>query len=346
MRVATVAVVLLAALSLTAAATSSHLEYKEKQSPPTGNPTFEGRDVGDNIAAPFVITGLPFVEVGSTCAYLDDYDVACPYPDSDSPDVVYAYEATSDVIVTVDLCESLYDTKVYIFENVEGNVVCCNDDADCGESGYESRMENILLYGGNTYYFVVDGYDGACGTYALEIQPMDLCDVTAPVGAIFENEETCGPGYEDVYNGGCNSEPAPVFQTFHPSGDPIVVFGESGTYDDYSRDTDWYQIYVSVPNTITFSAIAEFPVQIFILDGNKPLGCDDTGMVISTVTGSPCELVSLTETVGPGFYWLWVGPSVYACQPCGLEYLARIEGYEGPSPVAAESWSTIKALYR
>lgn len=344
MRFATVAVAMLAVIAVSASATSNHFTFDEKQVPAEGTPTFEGRAVGDNITSPYFITGFPFSATGNTCEYLDDYDVACPYPESTSPDVVFAYTATDDIVVNVNLCASLYDTKVYIFENAEGNVICCNDDAGCGTSGYESLMENIFLYAGNTYYLVVDGFGGGCGEFTIEVNEMNPCDVVPTVGHFPEGEPACGPGYIDDYNGGCNSEP-PVFYTLHPSGDPIRIFGESGTYDDFSRDTDWYQIYVSVPNTITFSATAEFPVQIYFLDGNMPLGCDDTGMVISTETGGPCHPISLTETVGPGFYWLWVGPSVYSCQPCGLDYVIQIEGYEGPSPVGRASWGTIKALH-
>lgn len=345
MRVAMTALSVLAVFAAVAAATTDHLSVADKIGGPGGTPTFEGRDVGDNIMTPFVITELPFADTGNTCAYLDDYDVACPYPESTSPDVVYEYDALSDVVVTVSLCESSYDTKIYIYENVEGDLVCCNDDADCGVTGYQSYMENVFLYEGNTYYFVVDGYNGDCGEYALEIVPQPPCDVMPLAGSIPEDEPPCGPGYVDAYNGGCNSEP-PVFQPVMPSTEPIRIFGTSGTFDDFSRDTDWYQIYVSVPNTITFSAVAEFPVLIFFLDANLPLGCDDPGLVISSATGHPCETVSLTETVGPGLYWLWVGPSVFSCQPCGLEYLIEIDGYVGPSPVEDASWTTLKALYR
>ena len=138
---------------------------------------------------------------------------------------------------------------------LEGDLVCCNDDADCGVTGYQSFMENVFLYAGNTYYFVVDGYGGDCGDYVFEVLPQAPCDVTSPSGAIPENEPPCGPGYVDSFNGGCNSDP-PVFQDVFPSTDTINIFGKSGTYDDYSRDTDWYQIDVTEPNTVTFSAVA------------------------------------------------------------------------------------------
>ena len=345
MRVVSLVAILLAALVTVSGATTERMVVAEKDPVVGGTPTFEGRDVGDDMSAPFVIPALPFTDAGNSCEYLNDYDVACPYPESTAPDVVYAYVATADLVVNVDLCESTYDTKVYIFENVEGNVVCCNDDADCGITGYQSFMENVFLYAGNTYYFVVDGYNEDCGQYVLQIDVLDVCDLNPPAGAIIEGEPVCGPGYVDAFNGGCNSDPA-VFQPLMPSSETITIFGTSGTFDDYSRDTDWYQIYISVTNTITFSAIAEFPVLIFFLDGDLPLGCDDPGLVLSSATGSPCELVSLTETVGPGLYWLWVGPSVFACQPCGLEYIIEIDGYIGPSPVEDASWATIKALYR
>ena len=345
MRIVSLVAVLLVALVVVSGATTHRMVVAEKDPVVGGKPTFEGRDVGDDMSAPFVLADLPVTVTGNTCDYLNDYDVVCPYPESTAPDVVYAYTAAADLVVNVDLCASSYDTKVYIFENVEGNVVCCNDDADCDVTGYQSFMENVFLYAGNTYYFVVDGYNEDCGEYVLEIDVLSPCDLNPPAGAIIEGEPVCGPGYVDVFNGGCNSDPA-VFQPIMPSSETITIFGTSGTFDDYSRDTDWYQIYISVTNTITFSAIAEFPVLIFFLDGDLPLVCDDPGLVISSATGSPCELVSITETVGPGLYWLWVGPSVFACQPCGLEYVVEIDGYIGPSPVEDASWTTIKALYR
>ncbi len=128
MRVVSLVAMLLAALVAVSGATTEHMVVAEKDPVVGGKPTFEGRDVGDDMSAPFVIPSLPFSGSGNSCEYLNDYDVACPYPESTAPDVVYAYVATADLVVNVDLCESTYDTKVYIFENVEGNVVCCNSD--------------------------------------------------------------------------------------------------------------------------------------------------------------------------------------------------------------------------
>jgi hypothetical protein len=344
MRIAIVSILVLMLAVAVCPATTDRMIIAEKDPVAGGTPTYEGREVGEDIASAIPILSLPFTDTGNTCAFLNDYDVVCPYPESVAPDVVYTYTPPADVVVDVTLCGSTYDTKIYIFEEAAGNVVCCNDDA-CGPMGYQSLMQNIFLYADVTYYFVVDGYNDACGDYFLEILPQSPCDVTPPAGLIPESEPDCGPGYVDNYNGGCNSEP-PVFQNLVPSGEPIVIFGTSGTYDDLTRDTDWYQIYLSVPNTITLHAVAEFPVLIFFLDGNLPLGCDDPAIVISSLTGEPCEPIELTETLDPGLYWIWIGPSVFSCQPCGLEYALTIEGYVGPSPVEDLNWSTIKAMYR
>jgi hypothetical protein len=344
MRIVTVLVILLVAVAAAAVETSDHFPVAPKDYHPVSHPDGVGLETGEDVATAIPIAALPFSETGSTCGHVDDYDVACPYPESTSPDVVYSFVAVADAIVNVSLCASSYDTKIYIYENVEGDLVCCNDDA-CGATGYQSFMENVFLYAGNTYYFVVDGYGGDCGQYVLEIVPVDPCIITVPPGAMNEGEAPCGPGYEDHYNGGCNSDPL-VFQDILPSMNDIHIVGTSGTYDDLRRDTDWYQIYASATNTITISAIAQFPLLIFFLDGNLPLGCDDPGLVISSATGAPCEEISLTETLAPGIYWIWVGPSVFSCQPCDLEYLLTIEGYTGSSPVEDSSWATIKALYR
>lgn len=127
---------------------------------------------GDACDDPFVIPGLPFYEIGSTCSFNDDYFEACPYSEGrGAPDVVYSYTPTADVVVNIDLCLSTYDTKVYVYENACDNLLTCNDDSDvCGDNSLHSYLGLVSLTGGNTYYIVVDGY-GACGTYELSISP-------------------------------------------------------------------------------------------------------------------------------------------------------------------------------
>ncbi|MCK4695659.1 MAG: choice-of-anchor J domain-containing protein, partial [Candidatus Cloacimonetes bacterium] len=84
------------------------------------------------------------------------------------PDVVYAYTPPGDITVDIDLCNSSYDTKVYVYENGEtpGSPYACNDDA-CGPYGYQSALYALALTSGNTYYIVVDGYGGDSGNYEL-----------------------------------------------------------------------------------------------------------------------------------------------------------------------------------
>jgi hypothetical protein len=338
---------LLIAASALAAGTGSAQPAVEKDSKPTGVPTYEGRDPGDTIEDPFVIDYLPFYGTGDTCPFINDYDESCPYTGSTSPDAVYRYDCVYSAVVTIDLCASLYDTKVYVYENeyTPGFPLDCNDDSPgCGPNGYRSWLM-VEFTAGNTYYIVVDGYTGACGIYELYIVDYLPCALCEP-GGLGETEPPCIDPTNDVDNGGCNSEP-PVFDHLDPSEETIHFCGTSGTYDVGSlnyRDTDWYQIEVGVESEITWGAQANFPLRIGIVDGRE--GCENVSSFFSYVDVLTCEWAELTETLEPGTWWLWVGPHVFEDVYCGADYECWLDGYTSVTPVEDVSWSTVKALYR
>ncbi len=149
------------------------------------------------------------------------------------------------------------------------------------------------------------------------------CLVECPPGSIAEGEVCPEDGYIDDFNGGCNSTP-PVFSTIN-NGD--VICGTASTFvfegADH-RDTDWYEITVEEPTIITWSVVADFPVNIFIIDGS--LGCNSYS-VIAVGNAAPCETATATAPVTQGTYWLWVGPSIFSGMPCGTtnNYVAWVE---------------------
>ncbi len=143
------------------------------ESPP--EPHF-ARVQGDSISNPFVIGSLPFYEEGSTVGFTDDYNEVCPSTATGAPDVVYELTLTEDLEypLIVDLCQSYYDTKVYVYANGDTNdVVDCNDyycTADHGQL-YTSYLEippDSIPAG--TYHIIVDGYDNSSsGDYVLDV---------------------------------------------------------------------------------------------------------------------------------------------------------------------------------
>jgi len=135
---------------------------------PAGGSSHGDRTGGDTVASAYPIPGLPFTDTGTTCGFANDYDAVCPYTGSTAPDVVYGYTPPTDQYVTIDLCGSTYDTKVYVFENTVGNVIACNDDY----CNYQSFLSQVPFAAGNTYYIIVDGYAASCGFYVLQM--MDL----------------------------------------------------------------------------------------------------------------------------------------------------------------------------
>ncbi|HOX26997.1 MAG TPA: hypothetical protein PLL30_14860 [Candidatus Krumholzibacteria bacterium] len=316
---------------------------------------------GDTIAAAVPIASLPFADTGTTCGAADDYDEACPYFDSVAPDVVYSFTPAITTEISVDLCGSAYDTKVYIYDESLA-LVACNDDhyggGDCG--AYVSYIDYAELVGRLTYYIVVDGYGTECGEYVLNVEGYEPCVVMCPPGAMLEGEPPLHDDYEDEYNGGCcGSQYGQAMQNLPGRSNGRLVFcGRSGWYlyqGADCRDTDWFIAQIGPSGSIQIRGDAEYPTYLFELG---PLDCSSVGVVQSVPIGR-CEEGVLTVTGEPGQeVWLWTGPTEFSA-PGGLEgheygYVLWLDGLEpaGVTGVPEEgtalptSWSSLKDLFR
>ncbi len=311
------------------------------------------RQGGDTIATALVIPSLPYADTGTTSGFTNDYDETCPYGASTSPDVVYAYTPAATGSVTIDLCGSAYDTKVYVYAS-DMSLVACNDDFYFGEpcGAYVSKLEDVVLAPGLTYAIVVDGYSGAFGDYVLAVDGYQPCSLACPDGGVPEGEPPLVPNYHDDWNGGCQSMPNYPFQAIGADVDGRRIFcGVSGWYPiqgGHSRDQDYLILQMGPAGAIEITVDAESPIYIFELG---PQDCSSIG-VLQQATGGPCLEAAMTITgYDPGApVWFWAAPTVF-WPPSGdvymFDYVLWLDGLD-PGPIATEpaTWGTVKALFK
>ena len=353
MKVATfvlIAIFVLSAVAIAATPTAS-IPVKESQVIDPGKP--DSREGGETTADAWPIFALPFNDTGNTCDNIHDYDEVCPYTGSLSPDVVYSYEAPYDMCVSVSLCNSYYDTKVYVYDSNMGLVGCNDDNYDCVNPpvSYTSWLPELALTGGELYYIFVDGYGSGCGDYVLEMTEVECeppCDVIC-VG-VPEGEPTCYENYDDVFNSGCNATVSPVFSIIPTSATPYTVCGESGVFETTLgtyRDTDWYKIYPCGGLPISITVEAEFGALFGFVSGIEDCLA---AAFYSYTTAEPCTPTTLTEYMPYGAFAVFVSTYDWDAQwVCGMEYSLTVEGYTehcDPTPVEDMTWSTIKAMYK
>ena len=144
------------------------------------------RDTGDNMSEPYMFTlDGDTMLTGTTVGFMNDYDETCPYAGSTAPDVVYLMTVPDSVNgIIVSLCDSEYDTKLYVYSEADlasGDTtnIACNDDYCSNDfTLYASYIElgSMMAEDGGVsagnYYIVVDGYNTASGTYWLEVSEM------------------------------------------------------------------------------------------------------------------------------------------------------------------------------
>jgi hypothetical protein len=324
-----------------------------KHSAYANEPSPDGRIEGDTVEECFAIPSLPFFDAASTCGFANDYDEMCPYGGLYGPDVVYCYAPPYDMCVSISLCDSYFDTKVYVYADAwsPGNPWACNDDNfDCVDPpvDYTSWLPNVELLEGHTYYIVVDAYGSDCGDYALAVEEVNCeepCDVECE--GVPEGEPTCYYDYVDYYDGGCSTE---TYLSVPISDTPLTYCGESGVFDSPGgmlRDTDWYLINPCGGVPITVTALAEFDVLLIFVDMRG--GCANMAPY-SYVQAGACEPAVLSEYLPAGQFAIFVAPDQWLPEyECGVEYSLTIEGYSEdcqPTPAEARTWTSVKAIYR
>jgi hypothetical protein len=260
---------------------------------------------GEDIATAQVILGLPFSDTGDTGTKVDDYDEACPYTGSTSPDAVYSYAPAADGVIDIDLCNSSYDTKLFVYENVHTPTLpyACVDDS-C--PGYKSDILAMPVLAGNIYYIVVDGYGGESGTFELNItDPVSVvCDPIMCVGT---------PEVEP--NEGANADPV----VFNPIAIGETVCGTNFTFDNNgtdSRDTDWFELVTTTDVALTIDLdVEDYDAVLYLLDMEAYFVSGDPGdigVAYSSDVGGNCEDEQIvTDCLLGGAFYIFVGPATF-----------------------------------
>jgi len=308
---------------------------------------------GDTIETAVGIFTLPYADTGSTLEALNDYDEICPWDGSESPDVVYAIKQSADTYVTIDLCGSGYDTRVFVYD-YQRILVGCNDDRISSEppcNGLDSRIDALLLEAGIPYYIIVDGYGGDSGDYALSVSVADIPVLDCPDGAQVEGEPPMVFGVEDAYNCGCACAIPPArFQKLgiDPAGATFACFrsGWNGIPGGGAPDYDWIATTVGAGGQLHLELAVEWPTEIGVL----PTSCE-TGEYLGFAVVAPGPAAVLDIPLAPGTpVWILLTPSPYVdpgfVLPMEYDLHLTIEGQATTTAAEDLSWGEIKAAYR
>jgi hypothetical protein len=276
------------------------------------------RATGDDCSDPIVISSFPYTDNNTTCGRGNNYEETCLGNYDGGEDIVYEFTLTELTKIGIDLATTATWTGVLVTSE-------CPIAMDCetfitGSLG-PKYLEATLDAG--TYYIMIDTWPSpnCIPEFTLTIEVIEECVLECPPGAISEGEVCLEDEAIDDFNGGCNSVPA-VFSSI-ADGDVICGTASTFSFDGSNfRDTDWYEIVLDEPKTITWSVTAEFPSLVFIVDGTN--GCEQQ-LTVGSALADPCETATVTATVPPGTYWMIALPSVFEGYPCGTSntYIAE-----------------------
>jgi hypothetical protein len=292
-----------------------------------------GENAGDAVPIPQNVAVS-----GTTVGYLDDSDEVCPYTGSLSPDVYYSYTGTGNYNLQLSLCNSGYDTKVYVYDGSlalvnlrDGSGPACNDDA-CTSSGggafrsFLSCVPNAGDAAGGILYIVVDGYGSLSGNYTITVSKQDSADCEPPGPCLVECPPGSGmepddcdfgnPAPNDTVNGGCNATP----NSFTAIACNETVCGTS-YFDGSFRDTDWWELDTTsdgTSSTFNIGGQAEFASVYGRVDnGGGSLDCSQVSAFAEFVVSPECTDIDLdTVRLDPGLYWFFVGPDFTQIVDC------------------------------
>jgi len=231
-------------------------------------------------------------------------------------DVWYKFTAnTTGAIINV-----VGSTELDAVFEVFGGSSCSNlSSITCIDNTFEGGTETTTLTNlvpGQTYYIRVhDWLDGIPNTMGFTICVVNFtpCALTPPAGSIVENE-LCG---SDL-NGGCNATP----NAYQPISCGETIFGSSWATNG-NRDLDWYQFQLVEPGVVTWSATAEFPYNLYIVDISN---CANPA-ILATASFMACQNGSISYALTiPSNYAVLIAPNTFDGYACGTsnDYFATL----------------------
>jgi len=324
---------------------------KEDQPPLWPNDLPPAREGGETEFDAVVIESLPFTDTGNTCDNNDDNGTdtpECPY--TPAPEVFYSYTPTRNEVLTIDLCGSSYDTKLWCYG---GDEFRCNDDfyfddPACGN--LTSRLEDVIVREGDTLIIAVDGWTNQCGDYVIEVTAEELPCAECPDGAVLEGEAPYFDGYVDTFNGGCFVE-GDFSEVVSDGHGVVAVCGQTMFVDFVSFDQDWYRVTLDPAGTgileITFDAEERTTLTVGPAADCEDFSYPEWNQLTEGIIGGPCLAQTLTVTGEPGSdVWIFVAPILLGAPPSGLlyDYTMSISGL-GTVAVEATTLTEIKQMF-
>ncbi|MCI0405535.1 MAG: hypothetical protein L0Z48_12360 [candidate division Zixibacteria bacterium] len=217
----------------------------------------------------------------------------------------YLHRFTSDTIVTWKVVAE-FPPAIFILDVTAGcaglNILAFNSGNAC-----DTVQLTADLSAGDYVFFVAPNvFDGfACvdgpHDYVAWLDCVPNC-AQCPLSGIAEGEPCLET--DDTFNGGCNSAP-PVYSPIN-IGDTVCG---TAFINDTLRDTDWYEKVLVESTVVRWCAVAEFPVNLFTLDGTG--GCG--GLVLRKfASADSCDTATIIDTLPPGTFWFFVAPDFAA----------------------------------
>ncbi len=143
-------------------------------------------------------------------------------------------------------------------------------------------------------------WDQLCADQAIHVCGLPVCVLAACSAEATPEPDTID--CDNRVNDGCNQLDA----VFTPITCNETICGTAWTR--FNRDTDWYEIVLDEPAELAWSVRAEFPAEIFIVNGT----CDTEYAIVASAFTAPCGLGTARLAVEPGTYYLYVAPGFEA----------------------------------
>jgi hypothetical protein len=156
------------------------------------------------------VSDFPFSTIGATTSGQN------PGCGGTNPlDIWYTYTPTVNGIAHIDLCGSMFDTRLAIWDGCGGNVLLCNDNDDfCGTGSTQSYLTGTVS-SGTTYYIQISGTDNITGngliTITIDQLPSnDNCVSALPINEVSDLPFSTTNATASGLNPGCGGGQDPV----------------------------------------------------------------------------------------------------------------------------------------